>query len=239
MAKTTPDIFATTRWTSVLQAGAADTVQARRALAELFETYSYPLYAYARRRGCGPEDAEDVVQGFFERLLELNSLAAVVRERGKFRAFLLGAMNHHLAHRHEYATAQKRDATKTFSLDAPLAENRLAQEPLDDRTPERLYDRQWALALLETVVQRLSQEYETTGRGALFTALRFTIALGEAPASYLEVAGRLRLSEEALRVAVHRLRRRYRQLLRDEVAHTVADESEIREELEYLRRILS
>src|ERR1700761_5877077 len=105
MAKTTPDIFATTRWTAVLLAGGSDTTRAQRALAELFETYWYPLYAYARRRGCGPEDAEDVVQGFFERLLELNSLSAVTRERGKFRAFLLGAMNNHLAHRHEYATA--------------------------------------------------------------------------------------------------------------------------------------
>jgi RNA polymerase sigma-70 factor (ECF subfamily) len=239
MPKTPPDVFATTRWTAVLAAGLSDTTRARHALAELCQTYWYPLYAYARRRGYAPHDAEDVTQGFFERLLELDSLSAVTREKGKFRAFLLGAMNHFLARRHEHSTAQKRNVNLTISLDAQAAECRFLAEPVDERTPERVYERQWAMTLLETVVRRLLHEYESTGRGALFMALRFTITLEGEPAPYPEVAARLAMSEEALRVAIHRLRKRYRALLREEIAHTVAEASEIRAELEYLRRALS
>jgi RNA polymerase sigma-70 factor (ECF subfamily) len=223
----------------VLTAGRSDTTRARGALAELCQAYWYPLYAYARRRGHGPHDAEDVTQGFFERLLELKSLTGVTREKGKFRAFLLASMNHYLATEYERTTAQKRDMNQTISLDAEAAEHRFLHEPVDERTPESIYDRQWAITLLETVVQRLCREYESTGRGALFMELRFTIALEGKEAPYPEIAARLQMSEEALRVAVHRLRKRYRQMLREEIAHTVADESEITSELEYLRRVVS
>jgi len=239
MAENPPDIFATTRWTAVLTAGRSETTRARRALAELCQTYWFPLYAYARRRGHGPHDAEDITQGFFERLLELKSLSAVTREKGKFRAFLLGSMNHYLAAEHERATAQKRDKNRTISLDAEAAELRYLHEPVDERSPESIYERQWAMTLLETVVQRLHREYESTGRGALFLELRFTIAMEGREAPYPEIAARLGMSEETLRVAVHRLRKRYRQMLRDEIAHTVAAESEVTGELEYLRRVFS
>lgn len=239
MAKSSPDIFATTRWTDVLAAARCDTTRAQRALAELCQTYWYPLYAYARRRGHGPQDAEDITQGFFERLLELKSLAGVSSEKGKFRAFLLGSMNHYLASEHERATAQKRDVKRTLSLDTETAEHRFLHEPVDRRTPETFYERQWALTLLELVVQRLCREYEDAGRGALFLELRFTITLDGPDARYPEIAHRLGMNQEAIRVAVHRLRKRYRQILREEIAHTVADEAEIAGELEYLRRVIS
>src|ERR1700761_5505877 len=150
--KTNQDIFATTRWTVVLSAGRADTACARAALSELYQTYWFPLYTYARHRGHNPHDAEDITQGFFEQLLELNSIAAVSRERGKFRAFLLAAMNHYLAKVYERSTAQKRDFRSVISLDANAAEARFLREPLDTNSPERAYDRQWAIALLETVL---------------------------------------------------------------------------------------
>jgi RNA polymerase sigma factor (sigma-70 family) len=233
------EFFATTRWTAVQTAGRSDTTRARQALGELCQAYWYPLYAYVRRRGHAPQDAEDLTQGFFERLLALNSIADVSREKGKFRAFLLAAMNNYMAVQRERASAQKRDVNRTISLDAEAAEDRYRHEPVDERSPEVLFERQWAMTLLETVVQRLREEYEATGRGTLFMELRFTIALDRTAMPYGEIAGRLALSEEAVRVAVHRLRKRYRQALREEIAQTVSSEAEIAGELEYLRRVLS
>lgn len=236
------DIFVTTRWTAVVTAGRADTARAQTALAELCQTYWYPLYAYVRRRGHGAEDAEDLTQGFFERLLRLESVKAVARENGKFRAFLLASMNHYLADEWDKATAQKRSIQRTISLDAERAENRYQCEPVEHLTPQRLYERQWAMTLLETVVQRLCAEYASSGRGDLFMALRFTITSGENAQPYAVLAGELAMSEEAVRVAVHRLRKRYRQLLREEISQTVTGESGdscVTEELEYLRNILS
>ncbi len=233
------DIFVTTRWTCVLNAARSDTTRARDALAELCQTYWYPLYAYARRRGHSPHDSEDLTQGFFARLLRLNSLAGLSRERGKFRAFLLASMNHFLADEWQHASAQKRDVQRTISLDAEAAENRYRHEPVEHLTPELLFEKQWALTLLETVVQRLRAEYEASGRGALFMELRFAITGEKNDAPYAESAARLGMSEEAVRVAVHRLRQRYRQLLRAEIAQTVADESGLTEELRDLRRILA
>lgn len=233
------DIFLTTRWTAVLAAARSDTVRARAALGELCQTYWYPLYAYVRRRGRNPQDAEDLTQGFFERLLKLNSLAGVSRESGKFRAFLLASMNHYLADAWARASAQKRDARRTISLDAEIAEGRYLNEAADHLTPERLFERQWALTLLGTVIQALRREYEAAERGDLFMELRFAITGEKNSMPYPELADRLGLSEAAVRVAVHRLRRRYRQLLRAEIAQTVADESEVESELVYLRSVLS
>ena len=189
--------------------------------------------------GGRPEDAEDATQGFFAKILRLNSLAGVEREKGRFRAFLLASMKHYLADERDRASAQKRDQTLTISLDARTAEDRYRDEPADPMTPEHLFERRWALTLLETVMQRLHAEYGGEGRAALFDALRFAITGEKSAVPYAELAVELGMSGEAVRVAVHRLRRRYRQVLREEIAHTVADEAEIDEELNSLRRILS
>jgi RNA polymerase sigma factor (sigma-70 family) len=223
----------------VLTAGRSDTTRARDALARHCQTYWYPLYAYVRRRGYSPADAEDLTQGFFARLLKLESLADVRRERGKFRSFLLAAMNHYLSDQRDRALAKKRGMQQTISLDSRSAETRYGREPADTVTPERLFEQQWALTLLETVVQRLRHEYETDGKGELFMGLRFAITGERSAVPYAELATQLGLSEEAVRVTVHRLRRRYRQLLREEIAHTVTTEDEVADELQSLRRILS
>lgn len=232
-------MFVTTHWSVVLTAGRSDTTRARAALETLCQTYWYPLYAYVRRRGCSAADAEDLTQGFFARLLELESLGDVRREKGKFRAFLLAAMNHYLADARDRAFAKKRGMQQTISLDSHAAETRYGREPADTMTPERLFERQWAMTLLETVVQRLRSEYEADGKGGLFMQLRFAITGEKSAVPYVELATRLGLSDEAVRVAVHRLRRRYRKLLREEISHTVTTENEIADELQSLRRILS
>ncbi|HWB58319.1 MAG TPA: sigma-70 family RNA polymerase sigma factor [Chthoniobacteraceae bacterium] len=233
------DIFATTRWTAVLDAGRSDNTRARAALAELCQAYWYPLYACIRRKGHSPEDAEDLTQGFFARLLKLKSLAGVRRERGRFRAFLLASLNHFLADEWDRASAQKRDVRRTIALDLADAERRYQHAMADRLTPELVFERQWALTLLEGVIQRLCAEYETAGNGALFLALRFSITGEKSSVPYAELAAQLSMSEEAVRVAVHRLRQRYRQALRAEIAQTVADEADVEAEMESLRRILS
>ena len=232
-------IFVTTRWTQVLHAAQSDTTSAHAALEQLCQAYWYPLYAYVRRRGYAPPDAEDLTQGFFARILKLNSLAQVGREKGKFRTFLLASMNHYLADEWDRASAQKRSAPRTISLDAAMAEGRYANEPADRLTPDRVFERRWALTLLENVVQRLCGEYKAAGQGALFMETRFAITGDKNAVPYGEIAVRLGMTEEALRVAVHRLRQRYRRALHEEIAQTVADESEVAEELNCLRQILS
>jgi RNA polymerase sigma-70 factor (ECF subfamily) len=231
--------FATTHWTVVLAAGRSDSTRARDAMESLCRTYWYPLYAYVRRRGYSAADAEDLTQGFLTRLLELDSLADVRRERGKFRSFLLASLNHYLSDERDRASAAKRDARRTISLDAQAAETRYGREPVDPLTPERLFERQWALALLETVVQRLRGEYEGAGKGELFMALRFAITGGRSEVPYGELARQLGTTEPAIRVAVHRLRRRYRQVLRNEIAQTVATPQDVEDELRSLMNSLA
>jgi len=233
------DYFSATRWTVVRNAARSDTTRARAALGGLCQTYWYPLYAYVRRRGYSAADAEDLTQGYFARLLALDSLAAVSREKGKFRSFLLAGLNHFLSDERDRAHAQKRDARRTISLDTESGETRYRHEPADTQTPERLFERQWALTLLETVVKRLHAEHEAAGKGPLFMTLRFAITGDRHALPYAGLAAGLGMSEEAVRTTVHRLRQRYRQLLREEIAHTVASEAEIDEELRHLRRILS
>jgi len=233
------EIFATTRWTAVLAAGRSDTTRARTALAELCQAYWFPLYAYARRRGRSPQDAEDATQGFFARLLRLESLGSVSREKGKFRAFLLASMNNYLASEHARDSAQKRARHRTIALDAESAEQRYSHAPVDRLTPENLFERQWALTVLETVVRRLGEEYEAAERGEIFRELRFAITATDEAIPYAEAAARLGMSEENVKVTVHRLRRRYREALREEIAQTVPDPSEVDDELRYLRRVLS
>jgi RNA polymerase sigma-70 factor (ECF subfamily) len=223
----------------VLHAGRSDSTAARDALAQLCQTYWYPLYAYVRRRGHSPEDAEDLTQGFFARLLELGSLAEVSREKGRFRSFLLASLNHYLSDAWDRARALKRGHGRVISLDAREAEDRLNREPADTLTPEKLFERKWAMTLLDTVVKKLQREYEATGKGPLFLALGFSIVGEKAETPYAKLSAELGVSEPALRVAVHRLRHRYRQLLRDEIAHTVATEAEVDGEIHHLFQALA
>lgn len=233
------DFFATTHWSAVLKAKQSDTTHAHAALSELCQTYWFPLYAYVRRRGYNLHDAEDLTQGFFSRLLKFNSFADIHRERGKFRSFLIASMKHYLANEWDKASAQKRAVDRAISLDTAKAEHRYLIEPIDKLTPETLFERQWALTLLETVIKRLNQEYEISGHGALFKHLLFAVTGNKNSVPYAKLAKDLRITEEALRVAVHRMRQRYRQVLREEISHTVTDESDVTAEIDYLRVILS
>jgi len=228
-------VFPLTHWSLVLRAGKSDTAPTRAALASLCQMYWFPLYAHARRRGHTPHDAEDLTQEFFARLLERDLLAAADPNRGRFRSFLLAAMNHFLNHEWEKGRTQKRGGGQPLlSLDAHAAEERFDAEPADRATPDQAFDRQWALALLDTVLTRLEAEYESAGKANLFAALRPTLAGSRETQPYAELCARLNLSEGAVKVAVHRLRKRYRDLIREEVAHTVATPEEVEAELRHL-----
>ena len=223
----------------VLNAGRPGVPQAGAALTDLCQTYWYPLYAYVRHRGHAPHDAEDLTQGFFEKLLRLESLATVSPEKGKFRAFLLASMKNFLTEVWHKASAQRRDVRLTIPLDAEAAETRYANEPAETLTPERLFDRQWALTLLDAVLRRLAADYEKQNKGKLFQALKFAITGEKNALPYRDLAAQLSISEEALRVTIARLRKSYRRVLEEEIAHTVANQAEAKEELQALRRILS
>jgi RNA polymerase sigma factor (sigma-70 family) len=227
--------FAATRWTVVLTAGHGPSPQAGRALEELCRTYWYPLYAYVRRRGHSPHEAEDLTQEFFARLLAKNYLADVHREKGKFRSFLLASLKHFLANEWDRARAAKRGGGQPhLSLDIQTAETRYRSEPADDLTAEKLLDRQWALAFLDRVLSRLQDEFVADGKGKQFAELKVWLTEGKGATSYAEVASRLGTTEGAAKVAVHRLRRRYRELLREEISDTVATPAEIEEEIRHL-----
>jgi RNA polymerase sigma-70 factor (ECF subfamily) len=231
--------FATTRWTLILAARDPDAPQSKTALAELCHAYWKPLYAHARRHSLSPADAEDSVQGFFARLLRLESLAKVERERGRFRAFLLGSFNHYLADLRDHTRAEKRGAHLLAPLDTAAAEAAFANTAAPDLPPDRAFDRAWALALLETVTTRLRDEHIATNRTALFDALSPSLAGRRADIAHSDLAAKINLSEPAIRVALHRLRKRYRELLRDEIAQTVAREDDIDDELRLLLTALS
>jgi len=223
----------------VLSARAPDSPQAARALAELCELYWFPLYAYVRRRGYAPPDAQDLTQEFFARLLEKRKLAGLTREKGKFRSFLLTALNHFLLDEWKRGQAQKRGAQQTISLDTGSAETRYRLEPADTLTAEKVYEKQWALTLLNTVFCRLQQEYGAAGKGGLFKELEFALTGARSSVPYDELSARLKMSESAVKVAVHRLRRRYREVLREEVAQTVNGAEEVEAELRDLLRALA
>jgi RNA polymerase sigma-70 factor (ECF subfamily) len=227
--------FAATRWTLVLTAarGNASAV-ATDALAELCRVYWYPLYAYLRRRGHDPHDAEDLTQGFFAHLLARQFLAEVDREKGKFRSFLLVSLKNFLADERDRAQAQKRGGGRsTIPLDGLAAESRYCLEPAHDLTPEKMFEKQWALSLLEQVLSRLHDEMTADGKAALFDALQSVLTGGKA-STYAIIAEKLKMTEGAVKTAAHRLRRRYRELLREEIAQTVAGPEEIEEEIRYL-----
>jgi RNA polymerase sigma-70 factor (ECF subfamily) len=232
-------VFVTTHWSVVLAAGRSDTTRARAALESLCQTYWHPLYAYVRRRGYSPEDAQDLTQEFFARLLERNAVAGVAPEKGRFRSFLLASMNHFLADEWDKARAQKRGGGKVISLDLQSAETRLGEIPVENFTPEKAFEQRWAITLLEQVYQRLEKEYGAEGKATLFDALRTTLAGTSRTAPYAELARKLDMSEGAVKVAVHRLRQRYRGLLRDTIADTVSGPDEVEDELRYLFRTLA
>jgi DNA-directed RNA polymerase specialized sigma24 family protein len=221
-------------------AGGAEAAASKDALESLCGTYWYPLYAYVRRRGFDSEDARDLTQDFFATLLAKNLFAEADRERGKFRSFLLGSLNHFLANEWDKRRALKRGGGATFlSLDAQDAEDRYLLEPMDELTPERLFDRRWAETLLEIVFARLRGEYEAAGHAARFDECKPWLMGDKADCSYEAAAARLGIGEEGVRSAVHRLRRRFRELMRAEIAHTVCDAGEIDDEIRALFQALS
>lgn len=233
-------VFATTRWSVVLAAGHDDTSMARDALAYLCQTYWYPLYAYARRRGCSPQDAQDLAQEFFARLLERNWIAQADRQRGRFRTFLLSSMQHFMANEWHKARAQKRGGARpVLSLDDDSPERRYLLEPADKDTPETLYERSWAMALLNGVLDRLESEYRRDGKAAWMKAMRPVLTAGKGGIDYAGISARLGITEAAARVAAHRLRHRYRQLIRAEVAGTVESPGEVEAEMRHLFQALS
>ncbi len=234
------DIFVTTRWTVVLHAGRKSSPQSDRALGELCQTYWFPLYAYVRRKGETKEDAEDLVQAFFEKFLEKNYLEGLSAERGKFRAFLLAALKHFLANAWDKSQRQKRGGGVThLSLDWQSADERFHLDPPDPTSPDKTFDREWALALLERVVTRLRDECVAEGKAQLFEQAKGFLMVGEAAIPYAQAAQTLGVEEGAVRVAVHRLRQRYRELLRDEIAQTLDDPAQVAEELRSLQAALA
>jgi len=227
--------FVTTHWSVVLSAREKESPQSAAALETLCRTYWYPLYAYLRRRGRGPHDAQDLTQGFFARLLQKDYLQAAARERGKFRTFLLVALTRYLANEWDREHAQKRGGfSPVVSIDQELAESRFAAEPFHNVQPDVLFDRQWAMTLLDRTMTRLQEEYVASGRAKLFEYLQSCLAREESALPYAEIAARLKLTEAAVKMAVQRLRARYREILRAEIAHTVSSPEEIEEELRHL-----
>jgi RNA polymerase sigma-70 factor (ECF subfamily) len=231
------DLFVTTRWTVILDAGQRSTPRSDRALQELCTTYWFPLYAYVRSRGHIREDAEDLTQTFFARLLAKNYLAGLDSEKGRFRAFLLAAMKHFLANEWDRASAQKRGGgVPNLSLDWHSADSLYQITPSECLGPDKLYDRTWSITLLERVIDRLREESAAEGKADIFGCLKDFLMLGGNDDSYADAVEKTGLSTGAIRVAVHRLRKRYRELLRDEIAQTLSDPAQVEEEMQTLFR---
>lgn len=224
----------TTHWSVVLSAQDQSSPQSAEALEKLCRTYWYPLYAHVRSLGNSPHDAEDLTQEFFARLLEKRYLDVAQRERGRFRSFLLMALKRFLANEWDRARAQKRGGGAVPTpLDPDLAEQRYQAEA-EVMPADRLYERRWALALLEQAMGRLRAEFEQAGKGAEFERLKRFLTLGKQETPYAAAAAELGLSEGALRVTVHRLRKRFRELFREEIGHTVASAEDVEEEFCHL-----
>jgi RNA polymerase sigma-70 factor (ECF subfamily) len=233
-----PQWFRTTHWSLVSLAGDADSPRATAALEKLCQTYWLPLYSYIRRQGYGPHDAQDLAQGFFARLLRMNSLASVGPEKGKFRTFLLAALNHFLSDERDHARAEKRGGGKNLiSLDE--AEERYLEIPAPDLTPEKLYARRWALTVMEQALGRLGKEYGTAGNAALFEQLSGFLSREAGPGEYDSAAQPLGMSPGAMAVAVHRLRQRYRECVRFELSQTVTSHEDLELEMKHLFEALT
>lgn len=236
---TAPESFSTTHWSVVLEATRLFSPGASDALERLCRTYWYPLYSYVRRQGYSPADAQDLTQEFFAHFLEKNYLRAANRERGRFRSFLLISLKHFLAHQWEKARAWKRGGRVSFlSWEAQNSEERYRLEPVSEMSPERLYDQRWAYTLLERALAGLRTEFGQAGKIAQFEELKQFLSTDPGEGAYSNSAAALGTTPGAIAVAVHRLRQRYAELLRQEVAHTLAQETDIEDELRHLVTVL-
>lgn len=232
--------FATTHWSIVMAAGSPESPGYREALETLCQIYWYPLYAYLRRHGHDANEAEDYTQAFFTRMLEKDFLEKVRPKPGKFRSFLLKALKHFIANERARAATQKRGGgRKVLSLEFENAERRYALEPADALSPEKIFDKAWALTVLERTTTRLEAELVARGKQELFDNLKAYIPVEGGSVPYRDVAAKLSMTEGAIKTTVHRLRRRCRELLRDEIAQTVASEDQIDEEIRGLFTALS
>jgi len=233
-----PSQFPTTRWTLVVAAADPQGKDARSVLVSLCEGYWYPLYAYVRRRSYPPDQAQDLTQEFFIRVLEGRYLDRADPEKGRFRAFLLTSMKFFLADEADRNRAQKRGGGTVLSLEFSSGEDRYQREPAHDETPEWIFERRWALSVLDRVVEKLRNEFVHHGRPEHFERLKVFL-LGQSDAPYAALAREMNTSEGALKVAIHRLRKRYRELFRQEIADTVADPAEVESELRFLATVLT
>jgi RNA polymerase sigma-70 factor (ECF subfamily) len=232
--------FETTHWSLVLAAAGRATPQADEALATLCAAYWYPLYAFIRRRGHGPDRAADLTQEFFARLLEKEGLRTVDPSKGRFRAFLLAACKNFLANEHDRETARKRGGGRCpVSIDLRDAEGRYLAEPAHELTPDRLFERRWALTLLDQSLDQLGRESRHAGKASLYERLKSILAGDEASLSYAEVGAALGMSEAAVKKASQRLRQRYREILRERIAGTIDDPGQIEDEVRTLFAVLS
>jgi RNA polymerase sigma factor (sigma-70 family) len=230
-----PERFPTTHWSQVVKAASHETPGAREALSSLCQAYWYPIYACVRHRGYSPEQARELTQDFFVYILEHDLFARADPARGRFRSFLRTVCVRHLADQREREHALKRGGGRPrVSIDLFDAERRYTREPAHELTPERIFDRTWALTLLDKVVERLRREYDDCGRGAKFDELISVLTRDPQSGSYAEIADRLGTTDGNVRVAVHRLRRRYALLLRAEIAATVGDGSQVDDEIRTL-----
>jgi len=235
-----PGAFPVTHWSVVLAAGQSTEDQASAALEQLCQTYWYPLYAYIRRRGHSLEDAQDLTQSYLLQLLERKSFARANPHRGRFRSYLLAGLNYFLVDEHARATAQKRGGGQpVLSFDAQTAADRYQMEAADDRSPDRLFDRCWAVTMLDQVLARLEQEYREADKAALFRRLQDFLVPGTNDETYNDAAADLNMTSEAVKKAVHRLRHRYYELFREEIAQTVADPTEGEDELRHLCAVMA
>ncbi len=230
-----PRRFQTTHWSVVLAARGGETKEAREALAALCEAYWYPLYAFVRHKGHNADDALDLVQGFFERLLEKRDLDTVDRGKGRLRSFLMASCMHYLSNRLDHDRARKRGGgSSVVSIDGTVAEGRYGLEPSHELTAERLFERRWATTLLELVISRLEEEMAAAGKARQFAILRPTLAGSAERGSHARIATELGVSEEAARAAASRLRARFREIIREEIALTVDDPEDVEEEIRML-----
>lgn len=231
--------FRTTRWSVVLAARSGQSTESRSALAQLCEAYWYPLYAFVRRQGYGPEEACDLTQGYFARLIEREDLRQVDPDRGRFRSFLLASMKHFLANERDREKAKKRSPGQPLlSLDAEAAEGKFRIEPAGGLSPETLYEKKWATTVLDRALERLRAEWSGDERQRRFETLRGHLVGDTKTSSHREAAQALGMTEEAVKVTVHRMRFRFAELLRVEIAHTLRDPSDVDEEIRHLFDVL-
>ncbi len=232
--------FETTRWSIVLAAGDRASAQADEALAALCASYWYPLYVFIRRRGHDADCAADLTQGFFALLVEKEYLRTVDPSRGRFRAFLLAACKNFLANEHDRNRAVKRGGGRALvSIDRRDAEGRYLAEPAHELTPERLFERRWALEVLDQSLEQLGQEFRQMGKGALYERLKLILTGALGAVSYGEIGQALGMTEQAVKKAAERLRRRFREIIRAQISGTVVDPSEVDDELRAMFAILS